>query len=201
MVKKGVWIEILSILWMFVEAGVAVGTGVAAHSLSLVAFGADSVIELVSAFVLLWRLWIEMKREALSKVERAEKTASWVVGIALLLLAFYIAVTAALDLFHHSNAESNAWGIALAFASGILMPAIAFAKRKIGKAIKSGALVSDGECSMVCAYMSWVLIVGLLFNALLKWWWIDSAISFVFVVIVVREGLEAIGEAREGESD
>lgn len=201
MVKKGVLIEIITILWLFVEAGVAIGTGVAAHSLSLVAFGADSIIEFVSAFVLLWRLWIEMKHEALNKVEHAEKIASWVVGIALLLLALYIVVTAALDLFHHSSAESNILGIALAVAASVLMPVIAFAKKKIGKAVKSKALEEDGECSMVCAYMSWVLIIGLLFNALLKWWWIDSVVSFVLVIIVVKEGIEAIQEAREEEDD
>lgn len=201
MVKKGVLIEILTILWLFVEAGVAIGTGVATHSLSLVAFGADSIIEFVSAFVLLWRLWIEMKQEALNKVEHAEKVASWVVGIALLLLALYIVITAVLDLFRHNSAESNILGIALAVAASALMPVIAFAKKRIGKAIKSKALEEDGKCSMVCAYMSWVLIIGLIFNALLKLWWIDSVISIVLVIIVVKEGIEAIQEAREKEED
>lgn len=86
-VKKGVTIELVSILWMIVEAGVAIGAGLLAHSLALVAFGADSIIELIAGAVLLWRLTIEASGASLERVKRAEKVSSWVVGIALLLLS------------------------------------------------------------------------------------------------------------------
>lgn len=199
MVKKGIYIEIISILWMFIEAGVAIGAGLAAHSLSLVSFGADSIIELIAGFVLLWRLQIEMRGQCLEKVEKAERSASWIVGAALLLLAVYIVVSAIYNLFKHNSAEESILGIGLAAVAGILMPVLALAKRRIGNAIKSNALKSDGYCSMVCAYMSWVLLFGVVMTALLKLWWIDSVISLAFVYFIVKEGIEAIQEARGKE--
>ncbi|MDP4094374.1 MAG: cation transporter [Bacillota bacterium] len=195
MVKKGIYIEALSIFWTLIEAGVAIGAGIAAHSLVLTAFGADSIIELIAGFVLLWRLWLEMKRQPFRKVKHAEKFASWVVGISLILLAFYIVVSAIYNLFSQNSAETSLLGIALALISGIIMPVIAFAKRNIGTRIRSKALVADSCCSMVCAYMSWVLIVGVVSNAVLKLWWIDSFISLVLVYFVLKEGLEALHEA------
>ena len=84
-VRKGIAVEWLSVIWMVIEAGVAIGAGLAAHSLVLVAFGADSIIELVAGIVLLWRLYVEVSSASEERVERAEKIASWVVGVALLL--------------------------------------------------------------------------------------------------------------------
>ncbi|WP_231493504.1 hypothetical protein [Alicyclobacillus macrosporangiidus] len=81
-VRKGVNIEIASVIWMIVEAGVAIGAGVIAHSLALVAFGADSIIELIAGVVLLWRLAIEVNGASMKRVERAEKVSTWVVGVA-----------------------------------------------------------------------------------------------------------------------
>lgn len=112
--KKGVSIEILSILWMIVEAGVAIGAGLTAHSLALVAFGADSIIELISGSVLLWRLTIEANGASLERVKRAEKASSWVVGIALLLLAVYIILASMDKLWTHLGAEFSYLGIGLA---------------------------------------------------------------------------------------
>ncbi|SPF51450.1 Cation efflux protein [Candidatus Desulfosporosinus infrequens] len=200
MVKKGINIEILSILWMFIEAGVAVGAGILAHSLALVAFGADSVIELIAGFVLLWRLYVEASGATLERIKRAEKISSWVVGISLLLLAVYITVSAIHNLWVHQGAESTFLGIGLAIASGIIMPILARAKKHIGDKIGSKALKSDGSCSIVCAYMAWTLLVGMLLTALVDWWWIDSLIALALVYFVVKEGLEAVQEAK-GVSD
>ena len=200
MVKKGIYIEILSILWMFIEAGVAVGAGILAHSLALVAFGADSVIELIAGFVLLWRLYVEASGATLERIKRAEKISSWVVGISLLLLAVYIAVSAIHNLWIHQGAESTFLGIGLAIASGIIMPILARAKKHIGDKIGSKALKADGSCSFVCAYMAWTLLVGMLLTALVGWWWIDSLIALALVYFVVKEGLEAVQEAK-GVSD
>lgn len=199
MVKKGFYLEIISILWMLIETAVALAAGIAAKSLALVAFGADSVIELVAGAVLLWRLSVELRSGSTQRVERAEKTASWIVGLALLLLAVYILVSALYNLFGHASAEASLPGLLLAVASGILMPILAAAKRRAGKAIGSAALMADAACSMVCAWMSWVLILGLAATSLLGLWWMDSAASLAFLYFVIREGLEALREAREEE--
>ena len=198
-VKRGINIEIVSIIWMVIEAAVALGSGIMAHSLSLVAFGADSIIELVAGGVLLWRLTIEARGASLSRVKSAEKSSSWVVGIALLLLAMYIVVASIDKLVTHQGAESSYVGIALALASGIIMPYLARAKKRIGSEIGSKALSADGSCSIVCAYMAWTVLAGAALTALLGWWWIDSIAALALVYFVIKEGLEAIQVARGKE--
>jgi divalent metal cation (Fe/Co/Zn/Cd) transporter len=199
LLRKAIRIERVSILWMFIEAGVAISAGIAAHSLALIAFGADSVIELVAGFVLLWRLTIESRGIAGESLRKAEVRASWGVGLALLLLSAYIVISAAYNLLHHEGPESSTFGVVLAIVAGLVMPYLAWSKKKIGRAIGSKALVADGSCSMVCAYMSWVLLLGVLATALLGWWWIDAVASLLFVYFVASEGIEAIQAARRGE--
>ena len=198
-VKRGVNIEVVSIAWMIVEAAVAIGAGIAAHSLALTAFGADSLIELAAGGVLLWRLYVEAAGASLMRVRRAEKQASWVVGLALLALAGYLVVMAGYDLLTRSGAETSMPGMALALASGIIMPYLSRAKKIIGSQIGSQALRADGSCSMVCAYMAWTLIAGLALTALLGWWWLNPLAGLALVYFVVKEGWEAIQEARGRE--
>lgn len=198
-VKKGVSIEIVSILWMIIEAVVAIGAGLLAHSLALVAFGADSIIELIAGAVLLWRLAIEANGASLERVNRAEKASSWVVGIGLLLLALYIVVASVDKLWTHQGSESSYLGIGLAVASGIIMPYLSRVKKRIGADIGSKALRADGSCSIVCAYMAWTVLAGVILTALFGWWWVDSIAALALVYFVVKEGWEAVQEARGKE--
>jgi divalent metal cation (Fe/Co/Zn/Cd) transporter len=198
-VKKGVNIELVSVVWMVIEAAVAIGSGIIAHSLALVAFGADSIIELIAGAVLLWRLTIEAREASLARVNRAEKISSWVVGIALLLLAVYIVVASIVKLWTHQGAESTYVGIGLAIASGIIMPILSRLKKKIGAEIGSKALRADGACSIVCAYMAWTVLAGVALTALFGWWWMDSIAALALVYFVVKEGWEAVQEARGKE--
>jgi len=145
--QRCILIEWFSILWMVLEAAVAIVAGVLAHSVALVAYGADSVIELVAGVAVLSRLSVE------ARGGDEEKAASWVVGVALLALALYIVVASIVSLISRSRPEASALGIGIAAASSILMPILATAKKRIGR-VCSKALVSDGSCSMVCAYMS-----------------------------------------------
>jgi len=195
-VRKGVSIELASVTWMIVEAAVAIGAGVVAHSLALVAFGADSIIELIAGAVLLWRLSIEVHGASSKRVEQAERVSSWVVGVALLLLAMYIVIAAVHDLWMRQGAETSILGIGLAIASGILMPILSRAKRRIGSEIGSKALRADGMCSIVCAYMAWIVLGGVALTAFFGWWWIDSIAALALVYFVVKEGWEAVQEAR-----
>lgn len=195
-VKKGINIEIVSIFWMIVEAAVAIGAGIVAHSLALTAFGADSIIELVAGGILLWRLYVESNGASIERVQQAEKRASWVVGVSLIALAIYIVVMAGYDLWTRSGSETSVLGLALAVASGIIMPYLSRAKKKIGTQIGSKALRADGSCSIVCAYMAWTLIVGLVLTAFLGWWWLNALAGLALVYFIVKEGIEAIQEAR-----
>jgi divalent metal cation (Fe/Co/Zn/Cd) transporter len=182
---------------MIVEAVAAVLAGVMAHSVALIAFGADSVIELVTGGALLWRLYVEANHADIERVERAEKTASWIVGIGLIALAFYIVLASIRSLLLREGPEAAPLGIAVTAVSSILMPIIAGGKKRIGCRIGSRALESDGSCGMICAYMSWIVLGGVLFTALLGWWWIDAAAALGLVYFVVHEGLEAIEDARK----
>lgn len=181
---------------MIIEATVAVLAGLTAHSLTLVAFGVDSVVELFAGVILLWRLYVEANGASIGQVERAEKTASWVVGVALLLLAVYVTVAAVYDLWMHHGAESSVIGLLLAAVASVLMPIIARSKKRIGAEIGSKALMADGSCSFVCAYMAWTALGGVALTAVFGWWWIDSIASLALVYFIAKEGWEAIGEAR-----
>ncbi|MCL6453886.1 MAG: cation transporter [Alicyclobacillus sp.] len=193
-------VEMGSVAWMVVEAAGAIGSGIAAHSLALTAFGADSVIELVAGTVLLWRLLIEARGADARQVARAEKVASWVVGVALLLLALYIVAGSVDKLVQRQGAETSPLGIALAVASAVIMPYLAGLKRRLGAEIGSRALRADGSCSMVCAYMAWILLAGVALTALTGWWWMDAVAALGLVYYVAHEGWEAVQTAR-GEAD
>ncbi|MDA8441386.1 MAG: cation transporter [Peptococcaceae bacterium] len=195
-VKKGIYIEGASIIWLVIEAGVAIGAGLLAHSLALVAFGSDSIIELIAGVVLLWRLVIEARGATFARVQKAERTAAGVVGAALLLLAVYIVIAAIHKLWTHQGAEASPLGIGLAIVSTVLMLYFSRAKLQIGDAIGSKALKADGACSIVCAYMAITVLIGAALTALLGWWWIDAVISFGLTYFVVKEGIEAIQAAR-----
>jgi divalent metal cation (Fe/Co/Zn/Cd) transporter len=183
---------------MALEAVVAIGAGLLAHSVLLTAFGLDSVIELVTGGVLLWRLSTEARGGSLERVERAENRAAWVTGIALLVLCLYIVASAGVSLWTHSQPESAPVGIALALVAVVGMPLLARRKRAIGTRIDSAALRGDAACSITCAYMAGALLVGLVVTAVLGWWWADSVAALGLLYWLQREAREALVGARAG---
>jgi divalent metal cation (Fe/Co/Zn/Cd) transporter len=199
-VRIGVWIEVVSLLWMVIEASVAIGVGFATRSVSLQGFGIDSVIELITGGVLLWRLALEQRGGSLQVVEQAERRAAWVVAFGLFALALYIVVDSVYSLLTKSHAQPSAWGIGLAIAAAIIMPLLWQGKLRVAHRIGSAALKADAICSVTCAYMSFALLVGLLLNALFGWWWADSLAALALVYFIVQEGREALHEARTGET-
>lgn len=193
---RGIGIEWFAVAWTVVEALAAVIAGLRAHSTALLAFGIDSVIELLAGATLLWRLYAETNGGDEIRVERAERIASWIVGIALMTLAGYILLISTVKLFTHSGAEPTALGLLIAAASSVLMPFIASAKKRIGKRIRSRALEADGSGGWVCAYMSWIVLVGVAVTFLLGWWWVDALAALGLVYFVAHEGWEAVESAR-----
>lgn len=175
--------------------------GLMAHALALVALGADSFIELISALMLLWGLSVEMRGASRERVARAEKASEWVVGIALFLLAVYIVWGAIHSFVTRTGAESSGLGLGLAVVSAVLMPFLAWIKRKMGHQIGSDALIADSSSTIVCAYMAWTVLVGVGLTALFGWWWADSVAALALVYFVIKEGIEAIQEARGARED
>ena len=145
-VRRGVSIEVFTVIWMVLEAVVSISAGLLAGSALLIAFGLDSVIELVSGVMLLWRLVVEAKEGETERVERAEHLATWVVAILLTLLCLYVFSTSLYGLLTRSKPESSLIGILIAIAAVIVMPWLGITKRRIAKRIAVRARqAADGQ--------------------------------------------------------
>jgi divalent metal cation (Fe/Co/Zn/Cd) transporter len=199
-VRLGIWIEVVTVVWMTIEASIAIIVGFATASVSLQGFGIDSLIELITGAILLWRLLVEQRGGAVETIERAEQRASWITAVSLFALAVYIVGDSALALLTRSRPQASWWGIALAIAAAIVMPLLWQSKLRVAKRIGSAALKADAACSVTCAYMSFTLLAGLLLNRLFGWWWADPLSALALVYFIVREGREAWQEARTGET-
>lgn len=199
-IRLGVWIEALSLVWMVVEASIAITAGLLAHSVSLEGFGFDSIVELVAGGVLLWRLLREQRGASLVSVERAERRAAWITAISLFALALYIVASSGFALLTRSHPQTSWWGVGLAIAAAIIMPLLWQGKLRVARHIGSAALKADAVCSVTCAYMSFTLLAGLLLNTLFGLWWADSLAALALVYFIVQEGREALHEARTGET-
>jgi divalent metal cation (Fe/Co/Zn/Cd) transporter len=198
--RLGVEIEVVTILWMTLEASVALIVGFTTRSVSLQGFGIDSIIELIAGSVLLWRLLVESRGGLLETVERAERRAAWITAVGLFALAVYIVADSAFALLTQTRPEASWWGVGLAIAAAIIMPLLWQGKLRVARRIGSAALKADAACSVTCAYMSLTLLAGLLLNRLTSWWWADSLAGLALVYFLVREGREAWHEARTGEA-
>ncbi len=199
--RQGIQIEIITIAWMVIEAGVAITVGFATRSVSLQGFGLDSVVELVAGGMLLWRLLVEQRGGDVERVEQAERRASWVTALSLFALAVYIVGDSAFTFaFFQSRSEPSWWGVGLALVAAMLMPLLWQGKLRVAKRINSPALKADAACSVTCAYMSLTLLVGLLLNRFFGWWWADPLAALALVYFLIQEGREALHEARTGET-
>jgi divalent metal cation (Fe/Co/Zn/Cd) transporter len=198
--RSGVRIEQLTIAWMMIEGAVALAAGIVTGSILLTAFGIDSVIELVSGSVLLWRLRTQVRDSGAQAVETAERRAAWITGIALALLCVYIVVTSVASLAFIPRPERSLVGIIVAVAAVIAMPLFAWRKRDISQRIESSALRVDASCSMTCAYMAATLLVGLTLNDWMGWWCAEPIAGLAFLIWLVPETVEAVNNAREGRS-
>ena len=172
-----------TIAWNTVEAVIALTAGAAASSGALVSFGLDSTIEVSAALVALWYL----RGEDDERGERAGR----LIGISFWALAAWVAFDAVTDLFAGDRPDTSAVGIALTAVSVVVMPALATAKRRTGERLGSHALVAESNETMVCAYLSVAVLLGLSLNAAAGWWWADPVAALVVAAIAAREGLEA----------
>ena len=192
-VARGKRLEYLTIAWNGFEAAVALIAGWVAGSVALTGFGLDSLIETASAVVLLWRLKVD---HAVERRESAEQRARKVVGACFLVLAVYIAVESLRALWMHEESTPSLPGILIALAAVIVMPLLGRAKRRVAAELGSRALHSDSRQADFCAYLSAILLAGLLLQRALGWWWADSAAALTMVPIIAHEGVKGLrGEA------
>jgi divalent metal cation (Fe/Co/Zn/Cd) transporter len=184
--RAGRRLEYFTVGWNLTEAAIAVGAGVFAGSIALIGFGADSLIESLSGSILLWRL------QPTETGERRERPALMLVGISFIVLASYVAVEATKTLLRHEQPEKSVVGIVLSVVSLIVMPLLARAKRRVAARLDSRALHADSRQTDICAYLSAILLGGLLLNALFGWWWADPVAAFCMLPLILREGIGAV---------
>jgi divalent metal cation (Fe/Co/Zn/Cd) transporter len=187
--ERGKRLEYFTIIWNSLEGLVALMAGGLAGSISLVGFGIDSFIEVTSGTVLLWRMSVDADMP--SRV-RNEQLSLRIVSVCFIALAVYISYESFSDLLGRKPPEHSITGIVLACVSLVVMPLLARAKRTIGRKLGSAAMHADARQTDFCVYLSAILLVGLLLNAGLGWWWADPIAALVMVPIIAKEGIDGI---------
>lgn len=186
--SEGLRLEYFSLAYNALEAGVGLAAGLLAGSVALIGFGLDSVVESASATVLVWRLRAESSGRHTS--EEAERKAIKLVAVAFFALAVYVGVGAVVELLRGTRPEGSLLGTGIAVLSLIVMPLLAARKKDLARRLDSRALKADSHQTILCTYLSGILLLGLLANSLLGWWWADPLAALGIAVLAGAEGLE-----------
>jgi divalent metal cation (Fe/Co/Zn/Cd) transporter len=189
MARRGKRLEYFTIGWNTLEGLVAVFAGAVAGSISLLGFGIDSFIEVTSGTVLLWRMSVDA--DALKR-ERNEMLSLRIVGVCFLALALYVGYESVSDLVSRKAPEHSIAGIVLACVSLVVMPVLSRAKKKVATGLGSSAMHADAKQTDFCVYLSAILLIGLLLNAMLGWYWADPLAGLIMVPIIAKEGFDGI---------
>ncbi len=185
-IRAGRRIEYLSLAWSSLEAAGGVIAGLMAGSIALIGFGGDSVIEIASSVILLWRL------SARARGGERERTALKLVGVSFFVLAAYVAFESAESLLRHQAPRVSYFGIGFSVLCLVVMPPLARAKRRVACLLDSNALEADSRQSSICAWLAGILLGGLALNALFGWWWADPLAALAMVPIILKEGVDAV---------
>jgi len=173
-----------TITYNVVEATLALTVGTIASSIALIGFGLDSVVEVASAAAVAWQF-------AARDPQHREQAALRVIAWSFFALAAYVTVEAVRRLLGAGEAERSAVGIVLVAISVVVMPFLSLAQRRAGRELGSASAVADSKQTLLCTYLSAAVLVGLVLNAGLGWWWADPAAALVLAALAVREGREA----------
>jgi len=182
--RRGFWLEYATMTWMVAEAAVAITAGVVAASIALVGFGLDSVIELFSASIVIWQL-----RGEIAGQDR-ETRAVRLIGLTFFALAAYLTAQSIRDLATAARPEHSIPGLAVTAAALVVMPTLALAKRRTGRALGNRTLIADSAETAFCATTSAAALLGVGLNAWLGWWWADPAAALIIAALAVKEGIE-----------
>ena len=187
--ERGKNLEYFTVVWNSLEGLVAIVSGLIAGSISLMGFGVDSLIEVTSGGAVLWRMRAESDRQRREKIER---TTLRIVGGCFVALALYVTYEGSSKLIFREVPERSIVGIVLAVVSLTAMPILARAKRRVSKELSSAAMAADAKQTDFCAYLSAILLTGLLLNALFGMWWADPVGGLAMVPLIAREGFRAL---------
>jgi len=195
--RRALWLEYFTVGWNVIEGVVAIGAGIIAGSVALIGFGVDSSIEVISALGLLWRLRKAGPEATVAEESGAERRALYVVAATFFLLAAYIAFEAVTSLLGREEPDRSTVGLVLSVLSLVIMPVLAWWKQRTGREMGSRALVADAAETWVCSYLSLALLAGVGLYALFGWWWADPVGALAMLPVILWQGWETLGEARE----
>src|SRR6202049_489629 len=184
--RKVLQLQVFTLIWMSVEALVSLGTAWTSHSPALLAFGGDSLIELLSAAVVFWRFRFTL----------GEARAARIAGGLLFALAGFVLLTSVLNFIGYRDAQRSLVGIGVLLAAAVIMPWLASRKRKLAAVTSSAALKADAAESALCGYMAWIALAGLAVNAIWGKRWADPVAALALIPLILREGWEAIRSSK-----
>lgn len=188
-VRRGLHLNAVTIGYNSLEGIVSIWAAVAAGSVVLLGFGVDSAIEVAASLAALWRLRADVNP---ARRERVEYASLRIVGLSFLGLGAFVTYDAIETLSARAAPSPSMVGVAVTAASLVVMPLLAGAKRRVARALGSGALTSEAQQTMVCTYLSAIALAGLGLNAALGWWWSDPVGGLAMVPFIVREGVDAL---------
>jgi divalent metal cation (Fe/Co/Zn/Cd) transporter len=192
----GIRLEIATEAWMAAEAAIALAAGLMARSVLLAAFGLDSVVELLSGLVLLWRLSAESRGADVERIERAEQLTARISAALLVLLCGFVVATSVVGLIVGFKPEDSILGIAVAGVAVVAMPVLALAKTRANRVIGSASLRADIAETVTCAYMAGVTLLGVVLSMLVGLWWVQYICALALFIWLVPETREALEAAR-----
>jgi divalent metal cation (Fe/Co/Zn/Cd) transporter len=188
LLRWGLWLAWFTIAWNSVEGIAGIVAGVAAGSIALVGFGVDSYVEVFAGSVIVWRLAQDRHGHELSQA--AERRAVRLIAATFLLLAAGVGIESLRRLANAAEPDQSLFGIGLALLSLVVMPLLARAKRRVGAAIESRAMIADATETNLCVWLSAILVAGLGLNAVVGWWWADPLAGLAIVYVAAREGID-----------
>ena len=189
LVRRSYRLNVITLSYNSIEGVVALFAGALAGSIALTGFGLDSLIELAASVTALWRLRADVSPSAR---EHAERVSLRVIGALFFALAAYVGIDAARALLRREAPRESVFGIIIAALSVMVMPILARAKHGVALQLGSGALAAESQQTSLCAYLSAILLGGLVLNATLGWWWADPVAALAMVPIIAWEGIEGL---------
>jgi divalent metal cation (Fe/Co/Zn/Cd) transporter len=193
MVRRGLWLNYITITYNTVEAIVSIAAGLVAGSVALVGFGVDSGIEVTASIAAQWRLRADI--DPLRR-ERVERVTHRVIGASFLVLAAYVVLDSVTTLWEREGPEPSPVGLVILMLSVLVMPILARAKLRVARVLQSRALEADAAQTSLCAYLSVIALAGVGLNAAFGWWWADPVAALAMVPVIGKEGMEGLrGEA------
>lgn len=192
LLRRGFLLEYLTLGWNVIGVGIVLFAAIAARSIALAGFGLDSLIEIFASVVVIWQL----SGPSLKRERRALR----LIGVAFILLALYILGQLVVILLSGTHPASSVGGIVWLAATFVAMLALAWGKRVTGTQLKNVTLLTEGKVTLIDAYLAGAVLIGLVLNALVGWWWADPLASLVIVYYGIREGLHAWREGAAQEA-